>query len=148
MSLLSGTSAPVQTPIPQVGDKKAKNKGKARARRLAHYEAGVTVESWIKSLPDAQPTPAVLDALKLLTKIPGQRVSGGFGGVPVFVQLFGENAKVGDKITIQDVFSKTMKGVQQMNGLMRKWAEKGTVVKFTHNEAEPFRSSYEIVSIG
>jgi hypothetical protein len=139
------------TPVtaPQVGDKKAKSKGKAKARRLALYEAGTTVDSWIKSQPSIQPTQAVLDALKLLTKVPGVRTGGGgFGGTPVFNKLFGEHPAVGDKITIKDVFDRTMKGVQQMNSLIRKWGEKGIVVKYTHNEAEPFKSSYEITAIG
>jgi hypothetical protein len=82
-----------------------------------------------------------------IRKVPSVRSGGGFGSTPVLNKLFGDNPQVGDKITIQEVFSKTMKGVQQMNGLIRKWSEKGIVVAYTHNEAEPFKSVYEIKSI-
>jgi hypothetical protein len=149
MSLLSGNQGSASTPATPVAEAKKteKKKGKAKERRQALYDAAITVDAFIKSLPGVQPTVAVAEALKLLTKVPGVRTGGGFGGTPVLNKLFGDSPQVGMKITIQDVFSKTMKGVQQMNGLIRKWSEKGIVVKYTHNEAEPFKSTYEIVSI-
>lgn len=138
MSLLSGSnvnSAPAKT-----GGERA---SRSKARRKAKYEAAVKIQTYLK---DKNAPADILEAIGLLAKAPGSRV-GGFGGTPVFNRLFGDAPKVGDKITISDVFNKTMKGVAQMNSLMRKWAEKGIEVKYTHLEAEPFKSFYEIVKL-
>jgi hypothetical protein len=152
MSLLSAAAnaAVKQTPDgvsdEKVVDKK-KRTGRQKEVRQQKYHAALTIESWIKSIPNVQPPAPVAEALKLLCKQPGVRTGGGFAGTPVLNKLFGDNPEVGMKLTIRDVFDKTMKGMTQMNGLMRKWAEKGVVVQYTHNSAEPFKSTYEITAI-
>lgn len=154
MSLLSGNAeavrpAGVVAGADVVATKEAK-KGKSKERNQKKYEAAVLINTFIKSVPNVQIPANVEEALKLLTKIPGTRMgAGGFGGTPVFNKLFGDAPKVGDKITIQDVFNKTMKGISQMTALCRKWEEKnGTIVKYSHNEEKPFLSTYEIVKLG
>lgn len=52
----------------------------------------------------------------------------GNGGL--FQQLFGDNPKVGDSITLIDAFNKTFKGLAPLQKYCKVWAEKGTIVEF------------------
>lgn len=62
---------------------------------------------------------------------------GGFAAGPsVFTQLFGDTPKVGAKVTALDMFTKTHKGYGDMRKLIKKWAEKGTVVEFDETKQE------------
>ena len=70
-------------------------------------------------------------------------------GEPLFNKIFGAAPKVGDAITLQEVFNKTFKGVDKMNFMIRKWADKKiAVVEYVLNQAEPIKSQYVIKSLG
>jgi len=74
---------------------------------------------------------------------------GGNFGEPLFNKIYGPTPKVGDSVTLQEVFNRTFKGVDKMNELMKKWKEKETaVVEYVHNATTPLLSQYIIKSIG
>lgn len=51
-----------------------------------------------------------------------------------FATLFGTSAKVGDTITLNEAFQKTLKGKANLDFYVRKWAEKGIIVEFVQAE--------------
>ena len=71
-----------------------------------------------------------------------QRAAGN-GIQGIFKLMFGDNPKVGDKITLRDVFDRTLKGKAEIDAKIKVWAEKGTIVEYTAN-ANPVLSTYEI----
>jgi hypothetical protein len=74
-----------------------------------------------------------------------RRQRSGFAGVPsVLNLLFGAAPKVGDAVTLQDVFNKTAKGKDSMTIFLRRWAEKGIIVKYVQDPANVFTSRYVI----
>jgi hypothetical protein len=146
----SGTSLTSQATgvAPAAAKVEKKVSKKSAERRQAKLNAALLLVSLLSDnkivLNEAQQA-----AADLLTKAPRVGGGGGFGGEPIFNKIFGATPKAGDKITIQEVFAKTFKGVSQMNSLVRKWAAKNVaIVEYVHNEAEPFKSTYTIKSIG
>lgn len=69
---------------------------------------------------------------------------GGGGGSPLITKLFGAEPKVGQSITMQEVFNKTLKGKSHMDGAVKRWAEKGIIVEYVHNNDKPAQSTYTI----
>lgn len=65
------------------------------------------------------------------------------GGQSFFNKVFGDNPKVGDKITLMDYMKKTLKGKADFDAYVKKWAEKGIIVKFDAG-ANMFESTYTI----
>ena len=61
--------------------------------------------------------------------------------------LFGNEAKVGDSITLLDYMKKTLQAKGQLDKAVKQWAEKGTVVEFVEDKAQPFNSKYVIKAI-
>lgn len=72
--------------------------------------------------------------------------NGGAVNSGTFGLLFGDNPKVGDKITLEDVFKKTFKGKQTIDIAVRKWKEKGIIVDFVHNN-DMAKSTYVIKAL-
>ena len=93
---------------------------------------------------DAQPhLPPEVDAVLGKWKRPH---SNGVHGEPLFYKIFGDNPKVGDSATLGQVFERTLKGVDKMNDLMRRWAKQGRIlVEYKFNEDDPLRSLYTII---
>ena len=56
------------------------------------------------------------------------------GTESVFTKLFGANPQVGASFTLTDAFNKTLKGKANIDHLVKKWAEKGTVVSFKKDD--------------
>ena len=67
----------------------------------------------------------------------------GFNGTSVFVTVFGANPKVGDKVTLQDIFKKTLKGKASFDAVVKRWAEKGIVIEY-HEDKDILKSTYTI----
>lgn len=65
------------------------------------------------------------------------------GGQSFLNKVFGDNPKVGDKITLMDYMKKTLKGKADFDAYVKKWAEKGIIVKFDAG-ANMFESTYTI----
>lgn len=65
-----------------------------------------------------------------------------------FTKLFGDSPKVGDTISLTDVFNKTGKGYATINTLVKKWAKSGTIVKVTVDSQNILNTTYAIEAIG
>lgn len=65
------------------------------------------------------------------------------GGQNFFNKVFGDSPKVGDKITLMDFMKKTLKGKADFDAYVKKWAEKGIIVKFDAG-SNMFESTYTI----
>ena len=56
------------------------------------------------------------------------------GTSSLFTALFGANPKVGDSITLNDAFQKTLKGKANLDFYVKRWADKGIIVTFHQND--------------
>lgn len=66
----------------------------------------------------------------------------------LFNTLFGASPKVGDKVTLKDIFDKTLKGKAAIDFYVKKrWAEKGIVVEYV-SKTPQIMSEYVIKSLG
>lgn len=81
---------------------------------------------------------------KLLNDIanPATRAAGSNGN-SVFEKLFGTTPKVGDKVTLMQVFQKTLKSKAEIDRAVKNWQEKGIIVEFKA-AANQLESTYEI----
>lgn len=82
-----------------------------------------------------------------LCKDPSERKSGGFGGPSIFSILFGDNPKVGQKITLEEAFNKTYKGKSTLDLWVKRWADKGIIVECTIDPVKMINSTYTIKSL-
>lgn len=64
----------------------------------------------------------------------------------LFATLF-PNAKVGDSITLDQVFAKTLKGKTNIDHYCKKWAEKGIIVECKEDKTDLRKSTYTIVKM-
>lgn len=80
---------------------------------------------------------------KLLNEIANPVARSGSSNGGIFEKLFGSNPKVGQKVTLIEVFNKTYKSKAELDRAVKNWAEKGIIVEF---KAEPnmIESTYEI----
>lgn len=68
------------------------------------------------------------------------------GNTGLFAVIF-PNAKVGDKITLDEVFAKTLKGKSNLDHYVKKWAEKGIIVEYKEDKTDLRKSTYSIVKM-
>lgn len=68
------------------------------------------------------------------------------GNTGLFATLF-PNAKVGDSITLDQVFAKTLKGKTNIDHYCKKWAEKGIIVECKEDKTDLRKSTYTIVKM-
>lgn len=66
----------------------------------------------------------------------------------LFKTLFGDNPSVGATFTLNEAFTKTLKGKSNIDHYVKKWAEKGTVVTFKQDADNILNSVYTLESIG
>ena len=64
----------------------------------------------------------------------------------LFATIF-PNAKVGDSITLDQVFAKTLKGKTNIDHYVKKWAEKGIVIDYKEDKTDLRKSTYTIVKM-
>lgn len=67
----------------------------------------------------------------------------GFNGTSVFVVTFGANPKVGDKVTLEDIFKRTLKGKASFDAVVKRWQDKGIVIEY-HEDKDILKSTYTI----
>ena len=58
--------------------------------------------------------------------------------------VFGDSPKVGDKITVIDMITKTLKGKAEFDRFVKQQAEKGVIIEFTENKEDKLKSTYTI----
>jgi hypothetical protein len=143
----TGAEAPVEARSSNKEDVKKANEKKLKERRK---QEKVAICKYLRTLGTL---PSEIEAIVHDWENPRQGGGGAFGE-PLFFKIFGQAPKVGDTVTLNDVVNRTLKGVDKMNELMRKWreggggAKTGTVVEFAYNASAPLQSVYTIKAIG
>jgi hypothetical protein len=130
--------------------KKAKSEASKRWKEKKQQQAAERVESakamigrLEKSGIFAKLDPVDQAFLKGLAEPKSAAASGNTG---LFTVIF-PNAKVGDSITLDEVFAKTLKGKSNLDHYVKKWAEKGIIVEYKENKADIRKSTYSIVKM-
>lgn len=145
MGLLNDVKKNEAAPVTEVkgaeGAKKKHNNSeyqkKARARALAAatlLDKTLTAEQ--KAAKGEGEFATVQDALNVLLKVRQPSQGAVAGQTPVFTKMFGESPKAGDKVGAYDMLKRTGKGFNDINKLIKKWAEQGTVVEFDEAKLE------------
>lgn len=83
---------------------------------------------------------AALNAVANPTSNRGGSTSG------LFEKIFGDSPKVGQSVTLMDIFQKTFKSKADIDRQVKIWAEKGIVVEYTAN-ADTIKSTYTIKAL-
>lgn len=84
------------------------------------------------------------DTIKFLQGVANPVKTGGFGGGQSFFnKVFGDDPKVGDKITLLDYMKKTLQAKGKIDKAIKDWAEKGIIVEYKA-AANQLESTYEI----
>ena len=65
----------------------------------------------------------------------------------IFTIVFGAEPKVGDKVTLTDVFQKTLKGKAQFDAKVKAWANDGIIISYQEDAANLFNSTYTIEAL-
>lgn len=87
--------------------------------------------------------------VKFLSEMANGGVSSNVGGTSsLFKTLFGDNPQVGATITLNDAFTKTLKGKSNIDHYIKKWADKGTIVSFKQDADNILNSVYVLEAIG
>jgi len=140
-----GNVAKTNAPIPKL-DKEATKKANEKKLKEKRRQQKVDICAYLRSVGNL---PANIETIVHDWENPRVGGAGGAFGEPFFNKVFGATPKVGDKVTLQDVFNRTFKGVDKMNEFMKKWKEKNTaVVEYIHNPTTPLLSEYVIKTIG
>lgn len=64
----------------------------------------------------------------------------------LFAELF-PNAKVGDSVTLDQIFAKTLKGKSNIDHYVKKWAEKGIIIECKEDRSDLRKTTYTIVKM-
>ena len=115
-------------------NQQAKDRVEGAKKLIAKLEKNGT---WAKLDPEDQAF------LKGLAEPKAAAASGNSG---LFATLF-PNAKVGDSITLDQVFAKTLKGKTNIDHYCKKWAEKGIIVECKEDKTDLRKSTYTIVKM-
>ena len=83
----------------------------------------------------------------LLNDIANPKKPAHSSGSGLFNKIFGDNPKVGDKVTLMEVFQKTFKSRGEIDRAVKTWAEKGIVVEFKESAGNMINSTYTIVKL-
>ena len=64
----------------------------------------------------------------------------------LFAELF-PNAKVGDSVTLDQIFAKTLKGKSNIDHYVKEWAKKGIIIECKEDKSDLRKSTYTIVKM-
>ena len=137
--------------VPQVEDTDDKRASKREAakrflenKKKKQEEARKAAEALEKELKDKGLYDKLSQASKdFISNIISPVSHTGFNGTSVFVTVFGANPKVGDKVTLEDIFKKTLKGKASFDTIVKRWAEKGIIIEY-HEDKDILKSTYTI----
>lgn len=134
--------------IPGVEDKRAAKREAAKRflenKKKKQEEARKAAETLEKELKDKGLYDKLSQTSKdFISSIINPVSHTGFNGTSVFVTVFGANPKVGDKVTLEDIFKKTLKGKASFDAVVKRWAEKGIVIEY-HEDKDILKSTYTI----
>ena len=68
-------------------------------------------------------------------------------GKSVFMQMFGDDPRVGDTLTLKDIFDRTLKGKSTIDAQVKRWAERGIIIKCTENAEHPLETTYTLKAL-
>jgi hypothetical protein len=140
-------------PEKSIRERKKEANDRFRERRIAQRDKNYKLSLALKDVLVGEGVFAKLgDDLKAfiaeLTRDPSERATtGGFGGPSVFGTIFGELPKIGDTVSLQDIFDKTAKGKSTMDVWLKRWDEKGIKVEFKVNKEKFTQSTYTIKAL-
>lgn len=110
---------------------KAKNaKRWAENKKAEREERTKNAQLFVKYLEERNQWAPLPDNLKKFLQDMANPVAAGQHNNSTFRLIFGDNAKVGDSITLLDAVKKTLKGKSNIDFYVKKWAENDTVVEF------------------
>lgn len=149
---VKSADAPVKTVDVKADDDKAAKKREAAKRCLDRKKKAREEQkaNAIKFLDEIKKN-GIYDKLSQASKdfVVGltveKTVASSNGGI--FNVLFGEQPKVGDKVTLKDAFDKTLKGKATIDLMVKRWKEKGIEIKYNPNTTKMIESTYEIVAL-
>lgn len=88
------------------------------------------------------------DNQEFLDKLATVSNNNGIASTSTFTMMFGADVKVGSKVTLLQAFERTRKGQNEIDRLVRsKWLQKGIIVKYTRNDKDIFKSTYEVMEL-
>lgn len=130
--------------------KKAKAEAAKRWKEKKQAQAKANIESAKKMITDLKKNGG-WDKLSeehkaFITSLAEPKTAAATGNTGLFATLF-PNAKVGDKITLDEVFAKTLKGKTNIDHYCKKWAEKGIIVECKEDKTDLRKSTYTIVKM-
>lgn len=137
--------------VPQVEEAEDKRASKREAakrflenKKKKQEEARKAAETLEKELKDKGLYDKLSQASKdFIASIINPVSHTGFNGTSVYVTVFGANPKVGDKVTLEDIFKKTLKGKASFDAIVKRWAEKGIIIEY-HEDKDILKSTYTI----
>lgn len=122
-------------------ERKAKEKEDFLANVKALCEAFKSNGIWEKLTPEQQ---SFLDGCANPVK---HKAASTKSSESVFEIVFGTEPKVGDKVTLIDVFQKTLKGKAQFDAKVRACANDGIIISYQEDAANLFNSTYTIEAL-
>ena len=121
--------------------KRFKEKQKAEKEQITAMAKEI-IDALAKAKVNLKPEHAAL-----LSKLANPTAQHSGGGQNVFNKIFGDNPKVGDKITVLQYMQKTFKAKAELDKRVKEWAAKGIVVEYKENPANLADSTYTIVKL-
>lgn len=140
---------------PAVSDEKAKRdeayrnyKAKRAEKQKAAYENALKLRDELsKSGSLDRLTAPVKEFVLSLCKDPSVRAKSGGGGSSIFSLLFGDNPKVGQKITLEEAFNKTYKGKSTLDLWVKRWADKDIIIECVVDPVKMINTTYTIKAL-
>lgn len=124
----------------------ARFKAKREEKQKAAYEAALALrDELVKAKLFDNLSDKAKNLVLELCKDPALKRSTGGGGI--FAQLFGATPKVGDKVTLEEAFTRTFKGKSTLDYNCKRWAEKGIIVECEINPTKMLESTYTIKAL-
>jgi hypothetical protein len=71
----------------------------------------------------------------------------GHTGPSFFTQIFGDKPSVGQSVTLNQIITKTFKGMDTVGASVKKWAQKGVIVEIAVNKANMLETKYTIAKL-
>lgn len=137
MALLDNAKKEAQDTAAPQKEAQPKKKSNSEYQKRQREKALASAQTIAKVLTKEQlAQPGVQEAIDFLTRVKKPGANNGNFGTPVFEKLFGAEPKVPTTVSAYDMLKKTGKGFGDMNKLLTKWAEKGTIVKFDEDKLE------------
>jgi hypothetical protein len=141
------------TPVEKEADFKASKKAaadrhaaKVKEERQKDHEMFLAIRDETKTNGSFDKFPQeVKDYILAKCVPPAERI--GHTGPSFFTQIFGDKPTVGQSVTLNQVITKTFKGMDTISASIKKWAQKGVVVDTQVNKQNMLETKYIITKL-